>query len=137
MAKGQRHEARYHLVKMLRMSEMISPSNDKYSPRFMEAKNRKYTTRFPKEKTTTTNQRRSSRTFFSNTHNLQERRESEGEINHIPTINNGITNTTHNSHSNLASPTSRNHSSCIVGAVVQCGGLFSGAARQQRISATL
>ena len=36
-----------------------------------------------------------------NTHNLQERRESDGEINHIPTITNGITNTTHTSHSNL------------------------------------
>src|SRR5215510_12900871 len=34
-------------------------------------------------------------------HNLQERRESDGETNHIPTIINGITNTTHISQSNL------------------------------------
>jgi lysophospholipase L1-like esterase len=78
---------------------MILPSNNRYPPRFMAAKNRKYITRSPKGKKIT-NQRRSSRTFLSNTHNLQERRESDGETNHIPSIINGTTNMTHTSRSN-------------------------------------
>jgi len=81
--------------------EMISPSNDKYPPRFIAAKDRKYITRSPKGKKITTNQRRSSTTFLPNTHNLQEQRKSDGETNHIPTIINGITDTTHTPHSNL------------------------------------
>src|SRR5215510_10902096 len=72
----------------------------------MSAKNRKYITRSPKEKKITSNQRRSSRTFLSNKHNLEERRESYGETNHVPTIINGITNTTHTPQSNLGNSVS-------------------------------
>jgi len=82
---------------------MVSPSNDKYPPRFMADKNRKYITRSPKGKKITTNQRRLSRTSLSNTHNLQEQGKSDGETNHIPTIINGITNTTHTPQSNIRS----------------------------------
>jgi hypothetical protein len=79
---------------------MISPSNDKHPTRFMAVKNHRYTTRSPKEKKIPTNQHRSSRTFLSNKHNLQERRKSDDETNYIPTIINGITDTTHTSQSN-------------------------------------
>jgi len=53
-----------------------------------------------RKKKITTNECRSSRTFLSNTHNLQEQRKSDGETNHIPTIINGVTNTTHTPQSN-------------------------------------
>jgi len=59
---------------------MIPPSNNKHPLRCMAAKNRKYTTRSPKEEKIKTNQRRSSRTILSNIHNPQERRENDGEI---------------------------------------------------------
>jgi hypothetical protein len=53
-----------------------------------------------RRKKITTDQHRSPRTFPSNKHNLQERRESDGETNYIPAIINGITNMTHTSQSN-------------------------------------
>jgi len=77
------------------------PSNGKYPPRFMVTKNHKYITRSPKEERITTNQHGSSGTFLSNTRNLQERGESDGETNHIPNIINGTTNMTHTPQSNL------------------------------------